>query len=144
MVCDAVPRPGGIEAQRDSVVCCQCRTGVVAEELVAQAADKADGDRLGHRTRVLPVDRVGRNVGMSGDDAGVGTWKRHPRKDLERVLEEFAAHGWRIDDPPKYYRLRCPCARHSRWLHLTPSNPHYGEEALQWAKRTCPKWKEGR
>lgn len=74
----------------------------------------------------------------------MGRWKRHPRKDLERVLEEFAAHGWRIEDPPKYYRLRCPCGKHSRWLHLTPSNPRYGQEALQWAKRACPMWKEGR
>lgn len=74
----------------------------------------------------------------------MGSWKRHPRKDLEQVLVEFAAQGWRIDDPPKYYRLRCPCGAHVRWLHLTPSNPRYGAEALQWARRTCPAWEEGK
>lgn len=68
----------------------------------------------------------------------MGYWQRHPRKELEQVLEQFDALGWRIDDPPTYYRLRCPCGRHMRWLHLTPSNPNYGNEALQWAKRTCP------
>ena len=69
-------------------------------------------------------------------------WRKHPRKDLEDVLREFSAHGWRIDDPPKYYRLSCPCGLHMRWLHLTPSNPNHGREALQWARRTCPLWEE--
>ena len=50
------------------------------------------------------------------------TWRRHPKEDLERVLMEFAAHGWRIDDPLTYYRLRCPCGKHVRWLHLPLSN----------------------
>ena len=35
------------------------------------------------------------------------SWKRHQRKDLQAVLEIFAAHGWRIEHPPRYYRLRC-------------------------------------
>ena len=69
----------------------------------------------------------------------MGHWQRHPQKDLEAVLAEFHAHGWEIIDPPKYYTLRCPCGQHYRWLHLTPSNPNYGKQALQWAKR-CPKW----
>ncbi len=47
------------------------------------------------------------------------SWKRHPRKDLQQVLEVFAAQGWRIDDPPRYYRLRCLCGSHVRWFHLT-------------------------
>jgi hypothetical protein len=33
----------------------------------------------------------------------VGYWKRHPRKDLEEVLEAFHRAGWRIEDPGKYY-----------------------------------------
>ena len=144
VVGDAVPSPRRVETKSRAVLCGEGGAGVVAEELVAQAADEAHGDRPGHGMSVGAVDIAGRIVGAWREDEGVGTWKRHPRKDLERVLEEFAAHGWRIDDPPKYYRLRCTCGRHSRWLHLTPSNPRYGQEALQWAKRTCPKWKEGR
>lgn len=68
----------------------------------------------------------------------MGYWKKHPRKDLERILERFHELGWTIDDPSTYYRLTCPCGLHLRWFHLTPSNPNYGNQALQWAKRTCP------
>lgn len=70
----------------------------------------------------------------------VGYWKRHPRKDLERVLEEFHLRGWRIENPPKYYKVMCPCGSHYRWIHLTPSSPYYGGHALTWAKRVCPLW----
>jgi hypothetical protein len=64
-------------------------------------------------------------------------WRRHPRKDLEEVLATFAAAGWRVDDPPKYYRVRCPraCGQHQRWIHLTPSDPNYGSHALHWLYR---------
>lgn len=76
------------------------------------------------------------------DRSAMGYWKKHPRKEFEAVLDQFHELGWRIDDPPKYYRLRCPCGLHMRWFHLTPSNPNYGVEALQWAKRTCPRTSE--
>ena len=65
----------------------------------------------------------------------MGYWRKHPRKDLEEVLETFDRHGWTILNPPKYYTLRCPCGQHQRQLHLTPSNPYYGNQALKWAKR---------
>ena len=71
----------------------------------------------------------------------MGYWRRHPRKDLEATLQVFHEHDWEIIDSPKYYKLRCPCGLHSRWFHLTPSNPNYGREALKWAGRTCPMWK---
>lgn len=74
----------------------------------------------------------------------VAYWRKHPRKELQLVLEEFDAHGWRIEDPPKYYKVSCPCGDHYRWNHLTPSNPYYGNQALRWASRTCPTCKEGR
>ena len=67
-------------------------------------------------------------------------WRRYPRKDMERVLVEFHRQGWRIIDPPRYYKVLCPCGDHYRWIHLTPSNPYYGNQALQWAKRVCPQW----
>lgn len=61
-------------------------------------------------------------------EAVLGYWRKHPRKDLEEVLEEFDRHGWTILNPPKYYTLRCPCGQHQRQLHLTPSNPYYGNQ----------------
>lgn len=62
-------------------------------------------------------------------------WKRHPKKELEAVLQQFADAGWRIDDPPKYYTVRCPCGDHMRWIHLTPSDRNYGKNALKWLSR---------
>jgi transposase len=71
----------------------------------------------------------------------VGNWKKHPRKELEAVLEELAEHGWTIIDPPKYYSVRCPCGDHQRQVHLTPRKKHHGNNVLQWA-RNLPCWKE--
>lgn len=65
----------------------------------------------------------------------MGYWKRHPRKELEAVLQAFHEAGWRITDPPTYYTVRCPCGTHYRWIHLTPSGANYGRDALQWLKR---------
>ena len=69
-----------------------------------------------------------------------GYWKRHPRKEMEALLGEFHAAGWTITDPPKYYTVKCPCGSHMRWIHLTPSNPNYAQDALHWLRRqTCYK-----
>lgn len=65
----------------------------------------------------------------------MGYWKRHPSKDLEALLDEFHAAGWRIQDPPTYYKVLCPCGEHQRWIHLTPSNPNYGKDASRWLRR---------
>ncbi|RFU18840.1 hypothetical protein D0Z06_24580 [Geodermatophilus marinus] len=72
----------------------------------------------------------------------MGYWKRHKRKDLEEVLEVFHQAGWLIEDPPTYYTLKCPCGKHMRWLHLTPSGANYGRNALAWGRRQ-PCWREG-
>ena len=65
----------------------------------------------------------------------MGYWRKHSRKDLEAVLVAFHEAGWRIGDPPTYYSVRCPCGDHYRWVHLTPSDPNYARNALQWLKR---------
>jgi hypothetical protein len=69
----------------------------------------------------------------------VGSWKKHPRKDLQEVLEKFSAAGWQVINPPKYYKVYCPCVQqHKRTIHLTPSDPNYGRNALAWMRRqTC-------
>ena len=72
----------------------------------------------------------------------MGYWRKHPKKDLEDVLEEFARHGWRIENPPRYYTVKCPCPdRHMRQIHLTPSNPRYANNALAWL-RSLPCYRE--
>ena len=76
-------------------------------------------------------------VGGGAYRPGMGYWKRHQRKDLEAVLEEFDRMGWRIESTKKYYKLLCPCGQHKRWFHLTPSGTNYGRDALSWARATC-------
>lgn len=62
-------------------------------------------------------------------------WKKHPRKDLEVLLQAFADAGWEVLDPPTYYTVRCPCGAHQRWIHLTPSGSRYAQNALAWLHR---------
>jgi hypothetical protein len=66
----------------------------------------------------------------------LGYWKRHQKKELEAVLREFDKLGWRIEDPPKYYTVKCPCPKqHMKHVHLTPSNPNYANDVRAWLKR---------
>ncbi len=62
-------------------------------------------------------------------------WKKHPRKELEAVLQTFHKRGWSIEDPPTYYKVKCPCGRHMRWVHLTPSDPYYVTNTRKWLER---------
>lgn len=73
-------------------------------------------------------------------------WKKHPIKDLETLLSEFDAAGWRILDPPKYYKVYCACPeQHKRTVHLTPSNPQYTLDTRKWLQRqSCYKEAKGR
>jgi len=73
----------------------------------------------------------------------VGYWKRHQKKEIEKLLREFDALGWRILDPPTYYQVRCSCGLHKRSIHLTPSDPNYVRNVRQWLERqNCPGRKE--
>jgi hypothetical protein len=65
----------------------------------------------------------------------VGYWKKATRKDIEALLGEFHAAGWKIVDPPTYYRVTCPCGTHLRWIHLTPSGAGYVRDTLKWLYR---------
>lgn len=65
----------------------------------------------------------------------MGYWKRHQSKDIEKVLDEYHAAGWRIEDPPKYYTVKCPCGDHQRTVHLTPSGPNYAKNLRAWLHR---------
>lgn len=65
----------------------------------------------------------------------MGYWKKHPIKELNALLGEFHEAGWSIIDPPKYYKVKCPCGAHMRSIHLTPSNPNYARDCIKWLYR---------
>jgi hypothetical protein len=69
---------------------------------------------------------------------------RHPRKELEALLRDAEAQGWRVTRDRLYFKLRCPCAgKHFTTVHLTPSNPRYQLNKRRWlVRRTC--WEEKR
>ena len=50
------------------------------------------------------------DVGLLTQSGRMARWRKHPRKDLQEVLKVSDAHGWTVEDPPKYYRLTCPAA----------------------------------
>lgn len=62
-------------------------------------------------------------------------WRRAQRPEVQAILVAFHEAGWRVDDTRTYYRVMCPCGDHQRSIHLTPSDPNYGRNALQWLKR---------
>jgi hypothetical protein len=66
---------------------------------------------------------------------------RHPDKDLEAILKEAEDKKWRIEKRRKYYMMFCPCKRHKKTVHLTPSGPNYMRDLLaQLGRATC--WNE--
>lgn len=62
---------------------------------------------------------------------------RHQKKELELLLKRAEQLGWKVDRPKKYFRLRCGCGKHMKWIHLTPSNPNYAKDVLSWLEATC-------
>lgn len=73
----------------------------------------------------------------------VGYWPKHPKKELEAVLEVFDLHGWVVTRRKGYYRVRCGCGLHQTSVHLSPSDPNYPRNKLAWLHRqTCTQTKE--
>lgn len=96
------------------------------------------------RHRIFSVVHVSLNLNATGCETNtrfnnganlLGYWQKHPKKDLELVLMEFDQNGWKIIDPPKYYKMRCPCGFHTRTLHISPKLPDHGKQALRYMKR---------
>jgi len=59
------------------------------------------------------------------------------REDVYRVADEL---DWDIDDNPNsrgYFKMKCPCGDHMRWLHKTPSNPNYYAQVIAYMRRAC-------
>lgn len=61
---------------------------------------------------------------------------KHPNKELEAVLADAETRRWKVKKGAKYFQVRCPCGKHQRWVHLTPSNPRYELNLRGWLKRT--------
>lgn len=67
---------------------------------------------------------------------------KHPKKELEAVLKAAEAQSWIVTKAKKYFKMKCGCPdKHSKSVHLTPSDPKYLKNLLgQLARATC--WKE--
>ncbi|RFS86993.1 hypothetical protein D0T12_01675 [Actinomadura spongiicola] len=68
----------------------------------------------------------------------MANWKKHAKKEGEDALQQISAMGWRVEDPPTYYTVKCPCGVHQRQIHLSPSNPNYFRQAVRWCRSVCP------
>lgn len=72
-------------------------------------------------------------------EAVVATRPRHQRRELEDVLRDLEAKGWRVVKGRKYFKAYCPCPmQHLKTVHLTPSNSNYQKNLLGELRRaTC-------
>jgi len=62
---------------------------------------------------------------------------KHPRKELERLLQDVEDKGW-VVKKTTYYEIKCPCGKHMRWVHLTPRGRDYEKDVRRWLKnKTC-------
>ncbi|WP_236567884.1 MULTISPECIES: hypothetical protein [unclassified Nocardiopsis] len=65
----------------------------------------------------------------------LGYWRKHPRKDGQDALQKIHELGRRIEDPPTYYTIKCPCGEHQRQVHpiepeLLETNSALREESV--------------
>jgi hypothetical protein len=70
------------------------------------------------------------------------------RDDYKAAIKWLKARGWRVDEDRSGYPMAyCPCGRHQKTVHLTPSNPHYYQQLrnrVQMIERVkCPNKEEG-
>lgn len=62
---------------------------------------------------------------------------RHPNKNLEAVLRRAEAKNWTVTKTRRgYFKMRCSCGVHQKMMHLTPSDPNYERNLVQWLRRT--------
>jgi hypothetical protein len=61
---------------------------------------------------------------------------RHQRPELEAILRQGEALGWRAEKGNQYYRMWCPCGTHQKTVRLTPSDPNYARNLRGWLRRT--------
>jgi hypothetical protein len=64
---------------------------------------------------------------------------RHQRKELEALLREAEAKGWRVDRAKGYFKMYCPCPeKHIVSVRLTPSGSRYEQNRrVKLRSQTC-------
>lgn len=59
------------------------------------------------------------------------------KQDYRAAVAEFRKRGWRVDEDRGGYPLAfCPCGRHKKTIHKSPSNPRYWVNLQSWLDRT--------
>lgn len=59
--------------------------------------------------------------------------KHQDYRDAVRVIQ---ALGWRVDTERNGYPMAfCPCKKHKKTIHKTPSDPNYYTNLLAWVAR---------
>jgi hypothetical protein len=68
------------------------------------------------------------------------------QQDYRSAVASFRQRGWRVDEERCGYPLAfCPCGRHKKTIHKTPSNPRYWQNLQAWLDRTeCSEEEVGR
>lgn len=65
-------------------------------------------------------------------------------QDFREAVDWVKGVGWRVDEERRGYPMAfCPCGRHTRTIHRTPSNPNYFNEMRRWVLRTCTETTKG-
>ena len=60
-----------------------------------------------------------------------------PKETRDFVRSLVKDHGWRFEPPPGrgYPKLKCPCGKHLRTVHISPSDPNYLKNLQKWVQR---------
>jgi len=65
---------------------------------------------------------------------------RHQNKEIESLIRELELAGWVINRDGGYFIAKCPCGKHMKTIHLTPSSANYLKNLAHFLERnTC--WK---
>jgi hypothetical protein len=68
---------------------------------------------------------------------------RHPDPELEELIRDAEAQGWRVSKGRKYYKALCPCDDQCmEMIHLTPSKNYVRNKRNKMSK--CEGWEQGR
>lgn len=60
------------------------------------------------------------------------------RQQLDELLADAEARGWRVERGKGYPKMFCPCGNHKATVHLTPSDPYYFRNKRKHLERyTC-------
>lgn len=61
------------------------------------------------------------------------------------MVEWLGDRGWSVDEDRKGYPLaKCPCGKHLKTIHRTPSDPNYWINCRKQVERICPQGREPR